>query len=303
MSNAVGPARPDPQKVVDSYFHQQATYWEGIYNGSGVMELVHQLRLQVVLKFAGHKQPLRAARVLDAGCGAGLATAALAKAGGLVYAVDSIPEMIELTRKAVVKQQVQPRVRCLRGNVQSLPFADHSFDLVIAAGVLPWVPAPQAALIELCRVLKPGGRIVLTTDNRWGLCWIADPLTNPALKPLKDFAIKALTRSLKMTPRARVRMTSIRECGRMLGACGLKIVAQSTVGFGPFSFFKREVLPPNAGLRLHRRLQRMADQGYPVLRWAGAQYVVMAEKAGAAASRIPRPAGDALSTARSACGA
>lgn len=278
MSRTNRDASPDPQRVIDSYFHEQAPYWQEIYKGTGVMDLVHQLRLRVVLDFASKLAPSRARRVLDAGCGAGLTTVELARRGYCVYAVDSVPDMIELTRAAADREEVQSRVRLARGNVQDLPFADACFDLVIASGVLPWVPDPEDAVRELSRVLKPGGRIILTTDNRWGLCWVLDPLTNPWLKPLKDALMNLMPRILKVKPRARVRMTSITECARLLRANNLSVYEQSTLGFGPFSFFKREVLPQGAGVRVHGRLQTLADREYPVLRWAGAQYVVMAEK-------------------------
>ncbi len=271
-------ASPDPQKVIDSYFHEQAPYWQEIYKGTGVMDIVHQLRLRTVVGFASKLPPSRVQRVLDAGCGAGLTTVELARRGYCVYAVDSVPEMIELTRAGAGREQVQSQVRCARGNVQNLPFGDASFDLVIASGVLPWVPAPEDAVRELSRVLKPGGRMILTTDNRWGLCWVLDPLTNPWLKPVKDAVMNLMPRILNVKPRARVRMTSIKGCARLLHANNLTVSEQSTLGFGPFSLFKREVLPQGAGVRMHRTLQTLADRRYPVLRWTGAQYVVMAEK-------------------------
>jgi ubiquinone/menaquinone biosynthesis C-methylase UbiE len=278
MSERVEGDPSDPQMLVDSYFRGDASYWEQIYKGDGVLDLVHQLRLEIVLKFVDSLSIPHTQRVLDAGCGAGLATVALAMRGYRLYAVDSVPEMIERTRRRAAEEGVQSRVRCARADLHRLAFADQSFDLIVAAGVLPWLPAPEIALAEMCRVLKPGGRIIVTIDNRWGLCWFFDPLTNPLLKPFKETARTIIRRVRKLTPRARVQMVSIRECQKLLRSHGLEILEHRSLGFGPFSFCRREILPRATGLYLHRLLQGLADHDVRFFRSAGAQYVVMAEK-------------------------
>lgn len=273
------PESTDRQKLLDSYFHKEAPFWQAIYKGTGVLELVHQERLRVMLDFAAKFAQPNATRALDIGCGAGFASIALAKRGYMVHAVDSVLEMVELTRKGAAREGVGARVECARGDINRLAFADDTFDLVVAAGVLPWLQSPEAALKEMCRVVKPGGRLIFSTDNRWGLCWFLDPLTNPLLQPVKDIVRGAVERWGAGRPRARVRMTSIRECHRLLRTNGLCMLEEATLGFGPFSLFKRDVLPRAAGLKLHRLFQALADRGYPLLRSAGVQYVVAAEKA------------------------
>lgn len=268
----------DPQKLLDSYFHKEAPFWREIYNRTGVLELVHQECLRVILDFEAKIAQPNATLALDIGCGAGLASIALAKRGYTVHAVDSVLEMVELTRTGVASEGLGPRVKCARGDIRRLAFADETFDLVIAAGVLPWLQSTEPALKEMCRVVKTGGRLIFSTDNRWGLCWFLDPFTNPFLKPVKDRIRSAVERWRPGTPRARVQMTSVRECHRLLQANGLRKLEETTLGFGPFSLFRRDVLPRTTGLRLYRLLQTLADRGYPLLRWAGVQYVVAAEK-------------------------
>ncbi|HEY2105731.1 MAG TPA: class I SAM-dependent methyltransferase [Candidatus Binataceae bacterium] len=268
----------DPQQLIDSYFHQEAAFWEEIYNGTGVLELLHQERLRVILDFEAKFAKPHTCCALDIGCGAGLASVALARRGYIVHAVDSVLEMVEVTRKRAAREGLESRIKCARGDIRRLEFANDTFDVIIAAGVLPWLQSTEAALQEMSRVLKPGGRLIVSADNRWGLCWFLDPLTNPLLRPLKERVRSAVERLRARTPRARVQMTSIRECHRLLRANGLRMLDETTLGFGPFSLFRRDVLPCGAGLRLYRLLQTLADRGYPPLRWAGAQYVVAAEK-------------------------
>ncbi|HKD66357.1 MAG TPA: methyltransferase domain-containing protein [Candidatus Binataceae bacterium] len=273
------PAQPsNPQRLVDCYFRAEAPVWEQIYRGTGVLEVIHQQRLRIILDLAQRYTQPESTRVLDAGCGAGPAAIALAGRNYNVHAVDPVLEMVELTRQGAARQGVQSRVKCALGDVNNLAFADESFDLVIAAGVLPWLPSPDTALKEMCRVLKPGGCLILSTDNRWGLCWFLDPLTNPLLKPIKDSLQSVLWRLGAATPRVRAQMTPIGESQKLLRANALRILEGTTLGFGPLSIFRYDLLPRPVGLRLDRMLQALADRNYPLLRRAGAQYVVAARK-------------------------
>jgi 2-polyprenyl-3-methyl-5-hydroxy-6-metoxy-1,4-benzoquinol methylase len=267
----------DPQKLIDAYFHKQASFWEKIYDGTGVLEIVHQERLRIIIDTA-QRFARPGASVLDIGCGAGLASIALARCGYVVHAVDSVLDMVELTCRAAAREDLQSRVKCTRGDINCLAFTDESFELVIAAGVLPWLPSVGPAVKEMRRVLKPAGHLIISTDNRWGLCWLADPLTNPLLRPFKEMARAVARRFGNQTPRVRVQMMSIRECHRLLQANGLKVVEDTTVGFGPFSAFRRELLPTAAGVKLHQRLQALANRSYPVLRSTGAQYIAVAQR-------------------------
>lgn len=92
-------------------------------------------------------------RILDAGCGAGFTTAALAVFGE-VAAFDMAPEAIDCAaRKAPVVKL---------GTITAIPYADGCFDMVTALDVLEHEEDEATALGELSRVLKPGGILVIT---------------------------------------------------------------------------------------------------------------------------------------------
>jgi SAM-dependent methyltransferase len=74
-----------------------------------------------------------------------------------VVMVDVSPRMVELARGRGVDARI--------GDVQSLPFPDSSFDCAVAAWMLFHVPDIDAGLRELARVLRPGGRLVATTNS------------------------------------------------------------------------------------------------------------------------------------------
>jgi demethylmenaquinone methyltransferase/2-methoxy-6-polyprenyl-1,4-benzoquinol methylase len=93
-------------------------------------------------------------RVLDACCGTGdLAVAALKAGAGEVVGLDFSPRMLERAR---AKQQ---RVTWLEGDVMAMPFADADFDSATVGFGVRNVSDLSAALVELRRVLKPGGRL------------------------------------------------------------------------------------------------------------------------------------------------
>ena len=64
-------------------------------------------------------------------------------------------------------QRVQGAILC--GDAQRLPFADEGVDAVLCNQVLEHVPEPALLMREVARVLKPGGHLVLTTPQTWGL--------------------------------------------------------------------------------------------------------------------------------------
>lgn len=100
-------------------------------------------------------------RVLDAGCGSGPLAAALSAKGAIVTGFDSSAAMIELARERL-GADADLRVADLG---EPLPFADDSFDEVVASLVLHYLQDWAAPLRELRRVLRPGGRLILSVPH------------------------------------------------------------------------------------------------------------------------------------------
>jgi ubiquinone/menaquinone biosynthesis C-methylase UbiE len=99
-------------------------------------------------------------RVLDLGCGTGIVARLLReRLGGAarITGLDASADMIEMARA------LAPELEWREGNAMKLPFADASFELVVAQQMLQFVPEPAAALREIRRVLVPGGRFVAAT--------------------------------------------------------------------------------------------------------------------------------------------
>lgn len=97
---------------------------------------------------------------LDVGCGPGSITASLARAvgtEGLALGVDVSEPMLA----RAVQVPAGPQAGFLRADAQRLPLRDNTVDAVISIAVLQLIPDPEAALGEMVRVLKPGGRLAL----------------------------------------------------------------------------------------------------------------------------------------------
>jgi arsenite methyltransferase len=120
-----------------------------------------------VESFAGIANPWSLGRmqpgedVLDLGSGAGtdsLIAAQMVGSAGTVTGIDMTAEMLEKARAAAAELGLD-NVTFLEGEVERLPFADESFDVVISNGVIDLVPDKDAVFSEIHRVLRPGGRI------------------------------------------------------------------------------------------------------------------------------------------------
>jgi len=100
-------------------------------------------------------------RVVDVGCGAGIDTLIAAKKAGSegrVIGVDMTPSMLKKARHAAEEMDLA-NVEFRKGYAEGLPIADKWADVIISNGVLNLMPDKAAALEEMSRVLKPGGRL------------------------------------------------------------------------------------------------------------------------------------------------
>jgi len=268
------------QNVID-HFTATAAYWKTVYSDDRLLPAIYRDRHDTALGWIEGLDLRPNARILEVGCGAGLITVALARNGHTVDALDSTPAMLQMTRNDAADQGVQDRIRIHSADVHALPFEAHTFDLVIAIGVIPWLHSEREALQEMQRVLKPGGYLLVTADNNARLNRILDPLSSPLSAPLRLAAKRCLRRYGLWSPKSgfQPKRHYPREIDRFIGECSFKNLKSCTVGFGPFTLFGKALFTDPIGVRLHRWLQTLASRpGLLPLRWTGSHYLVLAAK-------------------------
>lgn len=271
----------DHQQRVNSHFDSASSYWAEIYTARSVEGAIYQHRKALVLRWIDELGLPQGSKVLEVGCGAGLMTIELARRGYVVDGVDSSEAMVERALQNAARSDVEDRINVFRGDVRSLPFEENSFNLVLAIGVIPWLDSPGVAVSEMARVARPGGYAILTSDNRARLNYLIDPKCNPTLGPLRQFLKRVLEDTGLREPhsdslRANLHTTSYID--RIIYQNHLEKIKAATVGFGPFSFLGRTLLSEAAGIRLHSRLQALADRGVAGIRSTGSQYLILARK-------------------------
>jgi ubiquinone/menaquinone biosynthesis C-methylase UbiE len=289
------------QAVVNSYFEKVASYWAEVYERDNDLHaLIYQERLQILLELVGKIALPRQARVMEVGCGAGYATVALAKLGYFVDAIDATQVMVDSTRNRAMNFGLHNRVKSNVGDVCALPFPDATFGLVVAMGVLSWVPSMTKAMQEMCRVLQPEGSLILGLENRWGLRQFLDPSENPLLAPVKELARRVLRPSEREVPRVSSRSSSIRAYDAMLDVHHLEKLDGIAFGFGPLTLFGYKLLPHPVGLKVHRGLQALAHRS-PVVRSLGALYTVVGRKSGSASLGTEKAQVENIERCKSSC--
>jgi ubiquinone/menaquinone biosynthesis C-methylase UbiE len=103
--------------------------------------------------------------VLDLGCGYCYHTTRLARSDLSITGADFSEAALARARETLRDAGIAERVSLQQADATNLPFADDSFDNVVMWGVLMHIPECEKALTQVARILKPGGKFVLTENN------------------------------------------------------------------------------------------------------------------------------------------
>lgn len=147
---------------VKDYYRDVETYdWVDVAdNLRGLEAFFHRNRARVVRRLvARHAVP--GAPILDAGCGTGLNLRHLPKGS---VGLDINPRNVALLRERLPDHVV------VEGDVEQMPFADHSFGTVLCTEVIEHIPDPSRAIAEFRRVLRPDGVLIGSVPAR-SLVW------------------------------------------------------------------------------------------------------------------------------------
>ncbi len=142
-----------------------ASWWDP----NGPSRPLHDLN-PVRLEYVSHRVRLKGARVLDLGCGGGLLSEALARAGAEVVAIDLAADLVEVGRLHLLESKLAVDYRLQ--DVADLARAEPgSFDAVCCMEMLEHVPDPEAIVFACATLLKPGAPLLVSTLNRTPLAF------------------------------------------------------------------------------------------------------------------------------------
>ena len=167
----------------------------------------------------------RPQRILDIACGTGDFSLAIARrmhADSRITGLDLSEGMLAVMREKVERAGLSERISCLQGDCEAMPFADGRFDVATIAFGIRNFEHREAALREILRVLRPGGRLVIlelsVPENkllRWGynlyfmhfVPWIGGLVSGDKA------AYKYLPASVQQFPSRREWTATMEHCG------------------------------------------------------------------------------------------
>jgi len=159
------PSNVDSQEI--SKFDRVAQLWWDPNGKMGMLHVINPLRSQ----FTFEHTDVRGKRVVDVGCGGGILTETLAKAGAQVVGIDQSELTLEVARQHAAQGGLAIDYRIQ--TVEELVAQEAgSYDVVTCLEMLEHVPNPAAVIDACARLLKPGGHAIFSTINRNFKAWL-----------------------------------------------------------------------------------------------------------------------------------
>jgi len=257
MSETDRSAASRRQEVVQ-FFNHGTGWWNDIYNedlpkGFFNYEVIKRRELLLEsLRDRFHSQSN--GRILDCGCGPGGVLRKISPPGWQVFGLD----INQAALKAVAEQDSRT-AGLVNADVETLPFQSQSFDVICCIGVLCYLRRDNRAMAELARILKPGGCLFFSVPNLLMINKLADPYyyLYGYLRYLSRWR-KAQQGTENSFETGLIRRYRFKQLQQLFEDERLSLRETRCVSFGPFTLWRRQILP----------LQRSIDCSETLLRWS-----------------------------------
>lgn len=262
-------------ELVEGYFDTNAQFWSDVYQKPHyVSDFVLVDRQNIAIDLMSRSLPV-GSRILDAGCGAGMATLALLQKGYFVHAVDVSQKMLDLCKEILEHASIPESSYVLsRADLLNSELPENSFDAILALGFLQYQPDEHPALMALNKLLKPGGVLVLSgpvkikLSEYFGLAkvyyFVKNRLTHPELSPERD-----------VLHRISSHYYGVGRFKKLLGGAGFEMLDYKGHGFINFAILKD--FTSRGQHFLHRFFTRLSNY-VPIDRFANDMVVAARKK-------------------------
>ncbi len=200
-------------------FGKLASRW---WDPDGESRPLHDLN-PVRAGYVADRVDLRGAKVADVGCGGGLLSESLARAGAQVTGIDLGDKVIATAKLHLHESELVVDYR-VQSSAQLAAAEPATFDAVCCMEMIEHVPDPSALVNDLAAMLKPGGRLFMSTLNR-----------TPAAFGAAILGAEYITRMLPRGTHHYAQFLKPSELGRLLRHAGLELEDVSGLGYNPLT--------------------------------------------------------------------
>ena len=242
----------DYQSVAGDY------QYRALHSGHPMQRFWHRGKLTLVERLV-RKHLSAGSKLLEIGCGAGnLLMQAMVK-DSFPVALDLSVQALTFVRSRLEEAASGPDAPCAYACVQSigelLPLPDDRFDCVILSEVIEHLPVPEVSIREATRVLRPGGRLLVTTPNYHSL-W-----------PIMEWIVDRSNKAPQMAGEQHISKFNPASLRRLLAECRLDLEYFGTIySLSPFISL---VSQPSAEKRLVQEMDRPSSLGMILVAVAG----------------------------------
>ena len=259
---------PEKQKqLVADYFSETVRFWNDLYSNDSLRGLYSYAmikRKEITMDVIDRYSDNRILQVLDVGCGPGIVMEAIASRGHKIVGIDISENMLKEARQKMLAYTCKENV-CFQGDIEDLPFDNQSFDAIISLAVLQYLPDDHRSLLEMSRVIKKEGVIIICLPNRLKLRLFFDPISiYRFLQMLYSFIFHRKDRKSAKT----INRDSITSTARtylpwhlqsLFKAYNFERLALYGIDYGPLTFFEKPLLSDHVSLKINNLLNSLSE--------------------------------------------
>ncbi|MCG3144852.1 MAG: Ubiquinone biosynthesis O-methyltransferase [Gammaproteobacteria bacterium] len=218
-------------------FDRIAARW---WDASGPFRPLHDLN-PIRVAFIEGCSALPGRHVIDVGCGGGLLTEAMARAGARVTGIDASAAAIDIARLHAQQADLTIDYRCTSAEQAAENLAG-SGDVVTCMELLEHVPDPPGLLRSIANLLKPGGNAILSTINRTAAAYALGVIAAEYLMQILPRGTHDYRRFIRPS-----------ELGKWVRQAGLQVAAVSGIAYNPLTRSARLTRSVSVNYLMHCR--------------------------------------------------